>query len=72
MTNAEKAILKKFGSRLKQLRKERKLSLRQLSYNCKVDFSKIAQMEKGLINPTLLTVTELSKALDVQLKELFD
>jgi len=72
MTNTEKAILKKFGSRLKQLRKERKLSLRQLSYNCKVDFSKIAQMEKGLINPTLLTITELSKALDVQLKELFD
>jgi transcriptional regulator with XRE-family HTH domain len=71
MTTAEKAILKKFGKRLKELRKERKLSLRQLSYNCKVDFSKIAQMEKGLINPTLLTLTELSKGLEIELQYLF-
>lgn len=70
MTNAEKAILKNFGARLKELRKEKKLSLRKLSNNCKVDFSKIAQMEKGLINPTLLTIAELAKGLDVEVKSL--
>lgn len=72
MTNAEKTILKSFGVRLKELRKEKKLSLRKLSSNCKVDFSKIGQMEKGLINPTLLTMTELAKGLDVDMKKLLD
>ena len=72
MTNAEKSILKKFGLRLKKIRNEKGLSLRELSFNCKVDFSKIAQMEKGLINPTLLTVSELAKGLDIDVKELMD
>lgn len=72
MTASEKIILKKFGANLQRLRKERNLSLRELSYNCKVDFSKISQMEKGAINPTLITLTELAKALDIEIKELLD
>lgn len=72
MTASEKEILVKFGANLKRLRTEKKLSLRELSYNCKVDFSKIGQIEKGLINPTFITVTELAKGLEVDLIELIN
>jgi transcriptional regulator with XRE-family HTH domain len=61
----DKEVLMQFGAHLKKLREDRGLSLRQLSYNCKVDYSKIAQMEKGLINPTLITIIELAKGLEV-------
>ncbi len=71
MAAEEKEILKVFGGNLKKIREEKGLSLRQLSYNCKVDFSKIAQMEKGLINPTLVTVAELAAALEVEVAVLF-
>jgi transcriptional regulator with XRE-family HTH domain len=66
----DKEILMQFGTLLKKLREDRGLSLRQLSYNCKVDYSKIAQMEKGLINPTLVTIVELAKGLEVHQSEL--
>lgn len=68
----DKEILQKFGANLKKMREERGLSLRQLSYNCKVDYSKIAQMEKGLINPTLITLVELAKGLEVDQRELME
>lgn len=68
----EKDILIKFGANLKKMREERGLSLRQLSYNCKVDYSKIAQMEKGMINPTLITLVELAKGLEVDQRELME
>lgn len=68
----DKKILIKFGANLKKIREEKGLSLRQLSYNCKVDYSKIAQMEKGLINPTLITLVELAKGLEVSQWELME
>lgn len=65
-----KTILVQFGALLKSIREEKGLSLRQLSYNCKVDYSKIAQMEKGLINPTLITIVELAKGLEIDKEKL--
>ncbi|HJU45398.1 MAG TPA: helix-turn-helix transcriptional regulator [Chitinophagaceae bacterium] len=68
----DKETLKKFGAHLKELRETKGLSLRQLSYNCNVDFSNIGQMEKGLINPTLLTIIDLAKGLEISQIELMN
>jgi transcriptional regulator with XRE-family HTH domain len=67
---AENKILLKFGARLKKLRQERGLSQRELSQNCAIDHSKIGKMERGLINPTLVTIVELAKGLNVHPSEL--
>jgi ribosome-binding protein aMBF1 (putative translation factor) len=64
--------LLRFGANLRKLRKERKLSLRQLSYLCKVDHSKIGAMERGEINITLLTMKELALGLGVHPSTLLD
>lgn len=61
-----------FGSHVKKLRKEQKLSLRQLAARCNIDASDIFVIEKGMRNITLSTMLELSKGLEVQPKELFD
>ena len=71
-TPAEIKALKKFGENLQRLRKERKLSLRELSYACNIDNSKIAKIEKWSINITFTTILQLADALEVPPSRLFD
>jgi transcriptional regulator with XRE-family HTH domain len=73
MTNSrDKKALKKFGDNLSKLRKEQNLSLRELSYACNIDHSKIGKIEKGQINITLTTLFELAKGLEVDLSRLVE
>jgi len=69
---ADKKVLKKFGENLRKLRKQKKLSLRQMSYACSIDNSKIAKIEKGQINITLTTLLQLAVALEVHPSSLLD
>lgn len=64
--------LKKFGSHLSELRKKKKLSLRELSYACDIDNSKISKIEKGTVNITFTTIVQLAEALEVTLPELME
>jgi ribosome-binding protein aMBF1 (putative translation factor) len=68
----DKHTLKDFGEHLKKLRKEKGLSLRELSYACNIDNSKISKMEHGKINPTLLTLMDLATALETTVTQLLD
>jgi transcriptional regulator with XRE-family HTH domain len=68
----DKETLKIFGAHLRTLREGKGLSLRELSYACNVDFSKIGLMEKGEINLTLLTILDLAKGLDIHPSELLN
>jgi transcriptional regulator with XRE-family HTH domain len=65
ITPADKKVLKKFGENLRRLRKEKGLSLREMSYACSIDNSKIAKIEKGMINITLTTMLQLATALEM-------
>jgi len=64
--------LTKFGVRLSELRKQKKLSFRKLATLCDIDHSDIKKYEKGIKNPTLLTIIELASGLGVHPKELID
>ncbi|HEV3414571.1 MAG TPA: helix-turn-helix transcriptional regulator [Puia sp.] len=64
ITAADKKVLKKFGENLRRLRKEKGLSLREMSYACSIDNSKIAKIEKGMINITFTTLLQLATALE--------
>lgn len=73
MEKDQKLILqKKLGARLQQLREGHKLTLRELSYRCGLDHSKIGKIEKGKMNVTLNTLFELSEALQVHPREVFN
>jgi transcriptional regulator with XRE-family HTH domain len=64
-SNKEKAFLRRFGLNLKRIREKKGLSLRELSYLCDIDNSKISKMEQGSVNVTLRTVLHLSEALEI-------
>lgn len=66
------SLLKDFGENLKKIRDERRLSLRQLSANCSIDYSDLAKIEKGQRNVTLSTVFDIAEGLSVPPKRLLD
>ena len=67
-----KQIKIQFGKRLASVRKEKKLSFRQLSYRCDVDPSDIKKYEKGQKNLRLTTIVDLASGLEVEPKELLN
>jgi transcriptional regulator with XRE-family HTH domain len=67
---SDKANLKRLGVNIKRLREAKGLSLRELSYECDIDNSKISKIEKGQINITFTTILQLAKALNITPSEL--
>lgn len=61
----------RFGRRIQQLRKERKLTQEALAESIGVDRSYMGFVERGERNPTLDKIIKISKALKMSLSELF-
>jgi len=64
--------LKEFGKNLKIIRENKGISQRELASLCTIDHSSISKFERGEKNITLLTLLELSNALEVKPKKLLD
>jgi transcriptional regulator with XRE-family HTH domain len=66
MTSHEKEILKKkFGATIQRIRKDKRLTLRQVAASCQLDNSKIAKIEDGKFNVALSTIVELSRGVGI-------
>lgn len=72
MGSFHEEYLKKFGENLKKIREAKGFSQRSLASSCNVDHSHISRIEKGEKNITVLTILELSSALEVKPRKLLD
>ena len=63
-------ILIKFGEKVRDLRKERKLSQEQLAHVANVHRTYIGMIERAEKNITLLNIEKIATALDVSVDEL--
>ena len=61
---------KKLGANLKKIRKEKKITQATLADVLNVDKSFVSNIENGKTNPTLSTITNIAKALDVSASDL--
>ena len=61
--------LQKLGNHIKELRKERKLTISALCYKNGLEPSTISRIEKGLVEPKYLTLLNIAKAFDLTLVE---
>ena len=68
----DKKLLAAFGIHLRALRKSAGLSQQKLAFKADVSLSQISRLERGLLNPTLSTLSALTKALNTTLSELVD
>lgn len=60
------------GSRLRELREERDLSLRALAETCKVSANTVSLIERGLSSPCVDTLQRLAKGLGVPITSFFE
>ena len=61
----------KVGKRIQQIRIEKNISQQDLAARCNFEKSNMSRLEAGRANATLSTLDIVSKALDVEVIELF-
>ena len=62
----------KVGERITQLRKAKKLSQQQFSYEAEMERTYLSHIEKGRKNISLSTLEKVLSALDVSVNDFFD
>jgi transcriptional regulator with XRE-family HTH domain len=67
-----KEVLIKFGQRVRQLRKNNNLSQEELSFKANLHRTYIGMIERAEKNITLVNIEKIAKALNVDIKELFN
>lgn len=65
-------LKEKFGKRVNELREQKGYSIEYLANIANIDRTYISEIEKGKRNVSLLIIEKLSKALDVNIQELFN
>jgi transcriptional regulator with XRE-family HTH domain len=60
------------GARLRILREQRELSLRELAERCDLSFNAISRIERGDSSPTVSTLHQLATALEVSIAAFFE
>ncbi len=68
----KKAILVKFGKKIREIRVKRGLSQEALADRASVHRTYIGMVERAEKNITLLNIQKLAKALKIDIRELFD
>lgn len=71
MSIIENITLKKIGKRIQELRELQNLSQQDLAAKINYDKSNMSRLEAGKTNMTVITLEKVSKALNIELIELF-
>lgn len=58
------------ASKIRELRRERRLTVQELAYRCDMERSNLSRIEAGHINVTVRTLCIICSALGVSLREL--
>jgi transcriptional regulator with XRE-family HTH domain len=65
-------LIENFGNKIKALREQKEYSIEYLANIANIDRTYISDIEKGKRNVSLLIIEKLSKALEVNIQELFN
>ena len=65
-------VKKNFAATLKTIRKEKSLSQSDLVYKSGMSIRMISDLERGILQPSLVTLFKLSKGLDIGIQELIE
>ncbi len=68
----DKVLCRKLGKKIAFLRGELGISQAELAFNANISTSYLSAIERGITDTTISTVKRISKALNVDIRELFD
>lgn len=69
-TDEEIAFIIEVGRKIQNRRKHLKLSQETLSFDADIPRNQVGRIERGEINTSLITLFKISKALNIDIKEL--
>jgi transcriptional regulator with XRE-family HTH domain len=72
MQMEKKKNLVQFGEKVRQIRKERRLSQEELSFRADLHRTHIGMIERAEKNITLVNIKNIADALEVDIKDLFN
>ncbi len=72
MENEEQLFIAKFGDHLRKLRLSKNLSQEMLANDADIPINQVGRIERAEISTSLNTIYKIAKALDVDVKELFN
>lgn len=72
LTKEEQEYLKKLGSTIVAIRKDKDITQKRLSDILDIDDGSLRRIESGRTNPTTTTLLSISKALNVDISELLN
>jgi len=70
--HTDEALLKLIGKRILKIRKEKKMSQKDVAFRIGMETSNFSVIETGKSNPQVLTYARIAAALDVNLSLFFD
>ena len=62
----------KLGERLRFIRKEHKLTLKELSQHADLSLPFLSDVERGVVSPSIETLQKIAKAYNMTVKDLFN
>ena len=71
-TSIDQEFIISFGKNLRKIRESKKMSMQTLADITNIEYSQISRIERGLINTSVGIIYEISKALEIDIKELFN
>ena len=67
----DKEVIKAVGKRVRKLRKEKGLSQEKLSLKIELTRNTISRVENGDFDPTLTTLSQIARGLEIDIRDLF-
>ncbi len=71
-TSIDQEFIISFGKNLRKIRESKNMSMQTLADIINIEYSQISRIERGLINTSIGIIYEISKALEIDIKELFN
>lgn len=72
MNEVDAKILKSIGAKIREIRLHKNMTQKELAFNLDIEISQITRIETGKINTSILNLIKISKALEIDIKELFN
>lgn len=60
------------GSRIREIRKSKKLSMESLAAELEIDYRQLGRIERGEINTTVLSLKKIADVLQISMSEILD
>lgn len=70
-SNRYENFLKDFGKQVRLVRKEKGMTMESVAYKAEMEYRQLGRIERGEVNPTLLSLLKISEALEVELSRFF-